>query len=82
MMRILDIQPQYGPSAIACFDVELSEHLRLYNLVLRRTPDGRTRTYAPNAAGKHVATFHPILAQQITDAAVAALNGRAAYGHR
>lgn len=78
-MRVIDIRPQNGPSAIAHFDVEISEHLRLYNLVLRKTPDGRLRTYAPNACGKHTATFHPFLAKQITEAATAALESGTAY---
>jgi hypothetical protein len=78
-MRILEIRRAHGPSAIAHFDIELSEHLRLFNLTLRCTPDGRLRTYAPNSCGKHSASFHPILAQQITDAAAAALGGSAAH---
>lgn len=74
-MRILSIRSLVGTGAIARFDIELSEHVRLYSLVLRKTPDGRLRTYAPNSCGKHVASFHPIIAKQITEAAVAALAG-------
>jgi hypothetical protein len=80
-MRILSIRSLEGPGAIARFDVELSEHVRLYSLLLRKSPDGRMRTYAPNSCGKHVASFHPIIAKQITDAAVAALGGGTAHDH-
>lgn len=73
-MRIISIRPTAGSKTLAYFDVEMGEHLRLYNLQLRQTPVG-LRTVAPNACGKHAATFHPILAEQITTAAAAALNG-------
>lgn len=72
-MRILSIRPEAGESALARFDVEVGPHLRLYNLLLRKAPDGRLRTFAPNAMGKHVATFHPDLANEITRAATAAI---------
>ena len=77
-MRILSIRPAAGTKTLAYFDVEISEHLRLYNLQLREIPGGM-RTVAPTAAGKHAATFHPILAERITQAAAAALKGHAAY---
>ncbi|KHJ54536.1 hypothetical protein LA66_13970 [Aureimonas altamirensis] len=76
-MRILAIRPTAGGKTLAVFDVEISEHLRIYNLLLRSTPAG-ARTIAPKAAGKHAASFHPVLAEQISAAAVAALGGRAA----
>ncbi len=77
-MKILEIRPEpngSGGSVVASFDIELSDHLRLFHMILRRTPDGRMRSFAPNAFGKHAATFHPALAEQITEAAVAALMG-------
>ncbi|MGY6568519.1 MAG: hypothetical protein ACXIVE_05940 [Salinarimonas sp.] len=76
-MRILSIRPAAGTKTLAYFDVEISEHLRLYNLQLRAIPMGM-RTVAPNACGKHAASFHPILGEQITQAAAAALKGHAA----
>lgn len=79
-MKIMSIRPLEGPGAVARFDVELSEHLRLFSLNLRRTPDGRWRTYAANSCGKHVVSFHPTLADQITRAAVAALEAIADVG--
>ncbi|PLU03810.1 hypothetical protein BMJ29_21000 [Sinorhizobium medicae] len=81
-MQILSIRPTAGVKEAAYFDVEISPHLRLFNLILRRTPDGRFRTFAPKAFGKHAASFHPELAQQITDAAAAALGGNAAHADR
>ncbi|WP_287322429.1 hypothetical protein [Mesorhizobium sp.] len=74
-MKILEIRPTAGSKTLAYFDIELGEHLRIYNLMLRRGLDGKLRTLAPNACGKHSATFHPILAEQISQAAAAAFNG-------
>lgn len=74
-MRILSIRPTAGGRDVASFDVELSPHLRMFNLTLRHGQHGDLRTYAPKAAGKHAASFHPDLADQITRAAVAALGG-------
>lgn len=74
-MRILSIRPTAGPKVLAYFDLEVSEHLRIFNLMLRRGGDGKVRTIAPNACGKHAASFHPELAEQISQAAAAALEG-------
>ena len=81
-MRILDIRPQHGSGLLAVFDVEMNEHLRLYNLELRRAPNGRVRTFAPKAGPKHAASFHPFLAEQMTRAAEAALGGHTANAER
>ncbi|ASP89709.1 hypothetical protein CDO26_37205 (plasmid) [Sinorhizobium meliloti] len=67
---------------MAYFDIEIGPHLRLFNMVLKIGPDGRPRSYAPKARGKRAASFHPDLAQQITDAAEAALKERAAHAYR
>ncbi|EJN04487.1 hypothetical protein PMI41_02128 [Phyllobacterium sp. YR531] len=81
-MRILSIRALTGTGALARFDLELNEHVRLFGLLLKKFPDGRYRTHAPNSCGKHVASFHPVIASQITDAAVAALSERTAHEHR
>lgn len=73
-MEILSIRPAAGPKTLAYFDLEIGGHLRIYNLMLRSTPSG-LRTVAPNACGRHAATFHPELAFQITEAAKSALDG-------
>lgn len=74
-MRILSIHPTHGAVAKARFDVEINEHLRLYGLILKYTSNGHPRTQAPRTNSGHSATFHPVLASQITAAAVAALEG-------
>ncbi|MCK5932082.1 MAG: hypothetical protein KAG89_07900 [Fulvimarina manganoxydans] len=84
-MKILAVRPAPRSASgrvLAFFDVEIGEHLRLYNLALRRTPDGRLRTVAPRTDGKHCATFHPDLANDISAAANVALGGRAANADR
>ncbi|MEF2548528.1 hypothetical protein VQ045_15315 [Aurantimonas sp. E1-2-R+4] len=79
-MLILNVRPTFGEKVLATFDLELGGNLRLYNMALRRTPDGRLRSVAPKALGKHAATFAPDLADQISRAAHAALEGgRAAH---
>jgi hypothetical protein len=82
-MKILAIRPTPGPSAVARFDVEVGPYLRLCNMTLRKAPDGRFRSYPPNAHGKAVATIHPNLASEITQAAKAAFyRGSAANGQK
>jgi hypothetical protein len=79
-VKILAIRHLQVPGAEARFDIEINEHLRLFGLLLKRSRDGRLRTYAPNSCGKHVASFHPILAEKITSAATAALEAAAHVG--
>ena len=74
-MRILSIRPAAGTKVVAHFDVEVDEHLRVFNMELRRMPDGQWRSFAPKSSGKHAASFHPDLATEITRAAAAALKG-------
>ncbi|MEP7457078.1 hypothetical protein [Phyllobacterium sp. SB3] len=81
-MRILSIRALTGTGALARFDLELNEHVRLFGLLLKKFPDGKYRTHAPNSCGKHVASFHPVIAEQITRAAVAALSERTAHAER
>ena len=81
-MKILSIRPTASNKDVAAFDVELSPHLRLFNLTLRRGADGALRIYAAKALGKHSASFHPDLAQEITSAAEAAMGGKQPNGHR
>lgn len=73
-MRILSIRPA-PPGAgrtVAHFDIQLTEHARLYGLRLIQTEDGRFLTYAPNSHGQRLATFTPELATEISRAASAA----------
>jgi hypothetical protein len=80
-MKILSIAPAWSPGTgrypcVAHFDAEIGGNIRLYNLRLLRSPDGRHLTYAPSAGGKRCATFAPELADALTAAATAALKGR------
>ena len=84
-MKILSIRPApagAGTRTVATFDAEIGEHLRLYGLMLREFKDGVRRTIAPNANGRHAATFHPTLGEQLTAAASAALKGLHTHGYR
>jgi hypothetical protein len=74
-MEIINLRPPFRPQDAALFDLQIGPHLRLFNLSIRRLHSGRYRILAPNAFGKHAATFHPVLAEQITQAAVAAIGG-------
>lgn len=81
-MKVISIRPAAGPKCIAIFDLQVGDHLRLNNLMLRRLPDGQLRTVASNAGGRHAVTFHPALAEQISKAAAAALGGPVAHDYR
>ncbi|PLU37988.1 hypothetical protein BMJ27_07445 [Sinorhizobium medicae] len=78
-MEILNLRPPYRPQDMALFDLQIGPHLRIYNLALRRLPNGHVRILAPNAYGKHSASFHHELAIEITKAALAAMGGDSAY---
>jgi hypothetical protein len=57
-MRILSIRPAPpGGKVLATFDAEVLPGIRLFDLSLRRGTDGGLRVYAPNAFGRHTATF-------------------------
>ena len=49
-------------------DVEVADGVRLFNLKVKRAPDGSTRVYAPNAYGSRVASLSPAVANQIATA--------------
>ncbi|MGU3495744.1 hypothetical protein ACLBXM_17020 [Xanthobacteraceae bacterium A53D] len=81
-MRIISLRPAgRGTPTLAHFDVELTPHLRLHNLALKRTANGQLRSFAPACRGRHAASFHPELGEQITSAAAAAWEA-AAHGRR
>jgi hypothetical protein len=66
--------PGAGANILASFDAEISPELRLYGLSLRQYPDGSHRISVPNAHGRRVATFAPVLAERLTQAATIALS--------
>lgn len=79
-MQIIDVRGPSRASDIAQFDVQLGPYLRLYNLSLKRTPDGSYRVFAPNAAGKHSASFHHALASEIIAEITKVIGGGKANG--
>lgn len=62
--RAMKILQRRGPFV----DVEVADGVRLFNLRVKRTPDGSTRVYAPNAYGSRVASLSPAIANQIAAA--------------
>lgn len=66
-----------GSRALAHFDLQLTEHVRLYDLAIKRGSNGGLRVWAPHSGARHVASFSPDLAIEITRAAEAALEANA-----
>jgi hypothetical protein len=57
-LRIIDIRPSPpGSTTLARFDLELNDHLRLFNLALRQRGDEPAHVIAPNAFQQRVAGF-------------------------
>src|SRR4051794_18685399 len=57
-LKILDIRPSPpGSTTLARFDLELNDHLRLYNLGLRQRGNGHCWSVAPNAFSERTAAF-------------------------
>ncbi|WP_445222123.1 hypothetical protein ACKWRH_20835 [Bradyrhizobium sp. Pa8] len=73
-LRIIDIRPSPpGSTTLARFDLELNNHLRLYNLALRQRPGERSWTVAPNAFSERTAAFGEQFNRAISDLALAKL---------
>ncbi len=78
-MKVTDIhrttpQPGKAVRAIATFDIELSDDVRMFGLKLMETPGGRFLIYAPSAnGGRRLATFSPALSDKIADLAASEL---------
>jgi hypothetical protein len=82
-MKIIDIWPmREGSSTLARFDLELTEQVRIFGLHLKRSDDGRMRVFGPKSGGRHAASFHPTISEEITSAAIAALEGKSHVEHR
>jgi hypothetical protein len=76
-MRVIDIWPTCeGSSSVAIFDLELTPQIRIFGLILKRNTDGDMRVFAPKSGGRHAASFHPEISEEITTAAIAALRGK------
>ncbi|MCA6098849.1 hypothetical protein [Bradyrhizobium australafricanum] len=73
-MKIIDIRPgESGSTTLARFDLELNEHISLFNLALRQRPGDRSWTVAPNAFHERTAAFGEQFNRAISDMALAAL---------
>ena len=75
-MRILYAHPTKERGNRPCIgfvDVELDENVRLYGIRVVRQPDGRHIIYAPQAGHRHAASFSRPFAEELTTAAVTAL---------
>lgn len=73
-MRIISIRPAPpGSTTLARFDLELNDHLKLYNLALRQRPGERSWTVAPNAFSERTAAFGEQFNRAISDLALAKL---------
>lgn len=81
-MKILNITPATSNGdglfrCVAVYDAEIGA-IRINDLRLLRAPDGKLRTYSQNRGRRRCVTFAPELAEQLSVAASAALEGRAA----
>jgi hypothetical protein len=73
-LRILSIRPAPpGSTTLARFDLELNQHIRLFNLALRQRSGDRSWTVAPNAFSERTAAFGEQFNRAISDMALAAL---------
>ena len=71
-MRIKNLRPIHGRSAnLARFDVELGEDVLICGVSLRLAGGGSYYVLPAKHAGLKTAHFHPRLARQITEAALA-----------
>lgn len=72
-MRIIDIRPSPpGSTTLARFDLQLNDHLKLFNLALRQRGVDRCWTVAPNAFHERTAAFGDQFNRAISDMALAA----------
>lgn len=64
---------------VAIFSAEISPDVRVHNLRLLETPSGRRLTYSSATGGQRNATFSPALAEKLTAAATAAMEGHESH---
>jgi hypothetical protein len=73
-LRILSIRPAPpGSTTLARFDLELNQHIRLFNLALRQRSGDLTWTVAPKAFGERTAAIGEQFNRAISDLALAKL---------
>lgn len=73
-MRIISLRPVGRGTTLAYLDLEV-DGLRLFDIELRRASDGTLRAWAPQRGGRAVGAISVDLAKQVTQAAVAAMEG-------
>jgi hypothetical protein len=82
-LRILSIRPAPpGGSTLARFDLELNQHVRLFNLALRQRHGDLTWTVAPNAFHERTAAFGEQFNRAISDLAMKSLEELSANAAR
>ncbi|NTA35992.1 hypothetical protein [Agrobacterium salinitolerans] len=73
-MHIIDMkpldEPPGGNRAIATFDLELDDNVRLYALRLLEMRDGKHFVFAPQSGSRRVATFRREFAEALTNLAL------------
>lgn len=73
-MKILSIRPAPpGSATIARFDLELNDHLKLYNLALRQRGDEPAHVCAPNAFQERTAGFSASFNKALAELAIKSL---------
>lgn len=73
-MRIIAIRPAPpGSATLARFDLELNDHLRLFNLALRQRGDEPAHVCAPNAFQERTAGFSAPLNKALAELALKSL---------
>jgi hypothetical protein len=73
-LRIFSIRPAPpGSTTLARFDLELNEHLRLFNLALRQRGEEPVHVCAPNAFNERVAGFSPPFNKALAELALKSL---------
>lgn len=77
-MKPLD-EPPGGNRAIATFDLELDDDVRLYALRLLEMKDGNHLVYAPQSGPRRVATFRRGFAENLTRMAIEELKAVTAH---
>ncbi|WP_439628233.1 hypothetical protein [Shinella sp.] len=82
-MQILNMtpldEPPGGNRAIATFDLELDDNVRLYALRLLEMRDGKHFVFAPQSGPRRVATFRREFADSLTQMAIEELKAVTAH---
>lgn len=73
-LKIISIRPAPpGSATLARFDLQLNEHLRLYNIALRQRGDEQAHVCAPNAFQERTAGFSASFNKALAELALKSL---------